>query len=223
MSHMLVFSTAERGADASAFICTRRGPGRDAAWVRVEGELDIATAPRLERTLRRAERRARLVVLDLRELTFIDCSGVYRIADAAIRARRACRRLILVRGPSQVDRLLVLTGVSDFIEIRDLNPGEPVVQVLLQLAHEEQAASNLPRPPRHGQDRFEDDLGPCGSSVARRGATVTAGGAGEARWRRSGCPSNAGPGHQPLGGGSDRTNDELGATIARLADRRVTG
>ena len=86
MSRKLVFNPTASGADTPAFVCTCRDAGRDAVWVRAEGELDIATAPRIERTLRRAELRARLVVLDLRQLTFIDCSGVHRIVDAAIRA-----------------------------------------------------------------------------------------------------------------------------------------
>ncbi len=65
-----------------------------------------ATVPLVEQTLRRAELRSRLVVLDLRELSFIGASGAQVIAYASICARRARRRLILVRGPSQVDRCL---------------------------------------------------------------------------------------------------------------------
>ena len=49
---------------------------------------------RLERTLSRSQ--ARLVVLDLRELTFIDSSGVHAIVSAGIRARKGGRRLVLV-------------------------------------------------------------------------------------------------------------------------------
>ena len=137
---------------------TLPGCGQRVSWISL-------AAPRLERTLRWAELRARLVVLDLRELTFIDCSGVHRIVGAAIRARRVGNRLILVRGPSQVDRVLALTGVSAFIEIRDLEPGEPVVQVLVQLTHEDQAASNLSRPPTNDRDSFEGNLGCVGRTL----------------------------------------------------------
>jgi anti-anti-sigma factor len=107
--------------------------GSDVAWVQVAGELDIATAPAFEQTLRDAELRARLVVVDLRELTFTDSCGLHVISRASIRAQRAGRRLVLVRGPSQTDRLFAL-ATSDVLEIVDLDPGEPVVQVLLQLA-----------------------------------------------------------------------------------------
>ncbi len=110
------------------------------AWVRVTGELDIATVPELKQTLGRAEDRARRVVLDLRELTFMDTSGVHVIVDANVRATSAERQLVLVRGPAQVDRLLALTGARDALEIVDLNPAEPPVQELVHLARQEPAA-----------------------------------------------------------------------------------
>jgi anti-sigma B factor antagonist len=122
------------------FVCTLSEGGLGAARVHVAGELDIATAPMLERTLRSAELRARLVVLDLRELTFVDSCGVRVIVYASLRARRAGRRLVLVRGPAQVQRLLELSGALEAVEIVDLAPGEPTVQVLLQLVHQDQAA-----------------------------------------------------------------------------------
>jgi hypothetical protein len=62
--------------DAEAFICTWREGGPRAAWVHAAGKLGPADGALLERTLRRAEDQARVVVLDLRELTFIDASGV---------------------------------------------------------------------------------------------------------------------------------------------------
>jgi anti-anti-sigma factor len=104
--------------------------------VHVAGELDLATAPQLERTLRSTELQARLVVLDLRDLRFIDCCGVRTVVDASDRARRAGRRLVLLRGPPSIDRVLTLTGCSDQLQIGDLDPGEPPIQVLLQLAED---------------------------------------------------------------------------------------
>jgi len=52
--------------------------------VHVAGALDIATSPELERTLE--ELNARLVVLDMRELGFMDCAGVHTIVAASRRA-----------------------------------------------------------------------------------------------------------------------------------------
>ncbi len=131
MPQTLVFSEFNASRFASAlpvFGCTLRVGGRDAAWIRVAGELDIATAWQLERALREAEIRARRVVLDLRELTFMDTSGVHVIVDAGNRARQSGRRLVLVRGPSHVDCLFALTHTSDAVEIIDLDYVEPSVQ-----------------------------------------------------------------------------------------------
>jgi anti-anti-sigma factor len=72
-----------------AFGCTLTEGGPDAAWVRVAGELDIDTAPQLEQTLRKADVRARLIVIDLREVTFMDCSGLHVILGASMRATAA--------------------------------------------------------------------------------------------------------------------------------------
>jgi anti-sigma B factor antagonist len=107
------------------FACSCTNGGPDAARVYVGGELDIATTPQLERTLSRSQ--ARLVLLDLRELAFIDSCGMHAIIDAGIRARKAGRRLVLVRVPATVDRMLALTGSSDQVEIGDVDPVAPPV------------------------------------------------------------------------------------------------
>jgi anti-anti-sigma factor len=137
MPSPLVFSESIVGpvaAELPGFRCTLRQSGGDAAWVRVIGELDVATAPQLEQTLRKALLRARRVVLDLRELTFMDCAGIRVVVNANSHARQAGAHLVLVRGPSQVDRVFMLTGASDAVEIVDLDPIAPPVQALVKLA-----------------------------------------------------------------------------------------
>lgn len=121
----------------AAFRCTLRDGGTDVALVRVSGELDVATVPQLKQTLRHAEDGALRVVLDLRELTFMDSSGVHAIEDANVRAAVAGRRLVLVRGRSQVDRVLALSGAHDRLDIVDLELAEPAVQALVGLARRE--------------------------------------------------------------------------------------
>jgi anti-sigma B factor antagonist len=120
-----------------AFVCSHTNGGLDAAWVHVAGELDIATTPRLESTLRELHSQALLVVLDLREVEFVDSSGVHAIVDASVRARRAARRLVVVRNPATVDRVFTLTESFHEVDIGDLHPAEPPVQVLLRLAAED--------------------------------------------------------------------------------------
>jgi len=123
------------GADVPAptFVCSHANVGFGAAWVHVAGELDCATAPQLDRSLREAELQTRLVVLDLREVPFMDSSGVHAIVDASVRAREVGCRLVLLRGPPDVDRMFALTGSSDEVEICDVGRGEPVGQALRQL------------------------------------------------------------------------------------------
>jgi anti-sigma B factor antagonist len=118
-------------ADATPrFECSCREGDLDAAWVHVAGDLDMATTPQLERTLRETQVQARLVVLDLRELAFMDCSGVHTIVNASIRARQIGGRLMLLRGRPNVDRVFALTGSSDDLEISDVAPAGPPVQAL---------------------------------------------------------------------------------------------
>ena len=119
-------STSRRAASLlPRFDCTLTDGGLDAAWVRVTGELDLATAPILAQALSQAEERTQRVVLDMRELTFMDSSGVHVILEASHRATTAGRGLVLVRGPAQVDRVLDLTRAADSLEIVDLHPVEP--------------------------------------------------------------------------------------------------
>jgi anti-sigma B factor antagonist len=110
------------------FVCSCTNGGLDAARVHVGGELDIATTPELERAL--DESRARLVVLDLRELAFIDSCGVHAIVRASMRARQDGRRLVLVHVPASVDRLFTLTGSSDQVEFGDVDPVAPPVHAV---------------------------------------------------------------------------------------------
>lgn len=122
------------------FACSWHTAGVNAGWVHVAGELDLATSPQLRQTLVEAQRVAGLLVLDLRELSFIDCSGAHVILDVAEEARRDGDRLLIVRGPAQVDRLLKLTAVSKRVPIVDLAPGEPA-SALLHVARPGSAAA----------------------------------------------------------------------------------
>jgi anti-anti-sigma factor len=97
-----------------AFVCSRTNGGRDATCVHLlAGALDLARTPQLERTLRDSQSHARLVVLDLRELAFMDCCGAHAIVNASISARQLGRRLVLLRGPPNVDRMWSSPGFVD--------------------------------------------------------------------------------------------------------------
>jgi anti-anti-sigma factor len=104
------------------FVCSWHADDSGAAWVQAAGELDLATSPQLRQTLREAQRAFPLVVLDLRELTFMDSSGIHLIMGVASEARSGDNWLLVVRGSAQVERLLTLTGVRAQVLIFDLNP-----------------------------------------------------------------------------------------------------
>jgi len=137
MSHASVVTSSTAVSLRAApprFTCTWKEGGAGAAWVHVTGDLDLATAPLLRRALRDAQLYARVVVLDLRELTFIESTGVHVILDAAAGVRCGDGRLILVRGPTQVDLALTLTDATSQVLIVDLDPAEPPALALLRSA-----------------------------------------------------------------------------------------
>jgi anti-sigma B factor antagonist len=123
-------NTDQISARPPVFGCTATHGGIDAAWVNVVGELDIATAPELERTLRESQELAHLTVLDLRELAFMDCAGVHTIVEASLRGRKEGRRLVLVRGRPDIYRMFTLTGSSAHVDIGDLEPVPPPTHAL---------------------------------------------------------------------------------------------
>jgi anti-anti-sigma factor len=96
----------------------------------VSGELDIATAPQLDHALAGAQADAALVILDLRELQFMDSSGANLIAAASGRARQARGRLLVVRGPVQVEQIFALVGLDRQLELLDHPPAAPSAPVL---------------------------------------------------------------------------------------------
>jgi anti-anti-sigma factor len=64
------------------------------------------------------------VVLDLREVTFIDSSGLRALIMADQRVRAEGRRFVVVRGPDRVNQVLEMTGVAERIELVDEPPSD---------------------------------------------------------------------------------------------------
>jgi anti-anti-sigma factor len=90
---------------------------REGVLLALRGELDLATVPLLEDALQSAEHSHELVVVDLRDLTFLDSTGLHVLISAEQRARRSGGRLVLVQGPPQVRRLLELTGAIEQLQV----------------------------------------------------------------------------------------------------------
>src|SRR5947209_5421240 len=83
------------------------------------GELDMATVPRLRAALDSVSRDATRLVLDLRELEFIDTSGMRLILELNERARRDGLDLALVPGHDAVQRLFEIAGVAGELPFGD--------------------------------------------------------------------------------------------------------
>lgn len=90
-------------------------PGRlDAV---VSGELDLSTVTELKAGLEHSTDAPRMLVVDLREVTFLDSSGLRLLLGLDERQRAAGGRLVLVQGGRRVARVFELTGAGQQLEM----------------------------------------------------------------------------------------------------------
>jgi anti-anti-sigma factor len=84
------------------------------------GELDVDSVPLLERA---AERHrvagASCLTLDLRELAFIDSTGLAAVVLVSRICERDGRAFHIVPGPRAVQRLFEVTGLADVLPFRE--------------------------------------------------------------------------------------------------------
>lgn len=92
----------------------------EARVLRLAGELDLAGVDLFERMVE-TELGAGpgTVALDLRELTFMDSSGLRALVMADRRVKGAGGHLVVVRPAGSVERVLALTDVSERLELVD--------------------------------------------------------------------------------------------------------
>src|SRR5947209_7457457 len=96
-----------------------RAERRDgAAVVVLGGELDLAAVDALHAVLARPEAQGDTLVFDLRDVTFIDSSGLSVIVASHQRQRSSQGRFaVVVASPSAVQRLFELCGLTDTLTI----------------------------------------------------------------------------------------------------------
>jgi len=81
--------------------------------VHLKGELDIATRDEFLAALAEAESAAApLVVIDMRELRFIDFTGIRALLSAVDRAHANRHRVVFTEGSAAVERTLALAEVQ---------------------------------------------------------------------------------------------------------------
>jgi len=94
------------------------------ALISLTGELDLSGAPPLEEEIGRLSEQdgVRRVVLDLRELEFMDSSGLRTVALGARSLRAVGREIVLVRGRDVVQRVFSITRMDEYLTFVD-DPG----------------------------------------------------------------------------------------------------
>jgi anti-sigma B factor antagonist len=86
---------------------------RGVATVKFAGELDMATVPDAEDALRDAlTAGCHRIVIDLRELDFMDSTGITLLVRWDLGARNDGYNLALIPGGDHIQRLLALTGLD---------------------------------------------------------------------------------------------------------------
>lgn len=89
------------------------------------GELDIATAPEFEQAISQATAEPDSeLVLDLRQLTFMDSTGLRTLAQTNAQADADGFELSIVRGPRQIERVLEISGLGALLPLVDAPPEE---------------------------------------------------------------------------------------------------
>jgi anti-anti-sigma factor len=86
----------------------------DVLVLSLTGELDMATAPELEEAIERAQGGSQIVV-DLRELTFIDSTGIRALIQVYTAGQNGHSTVSFIRGRHRVQRVLQLAGVQEFL------------------------------------------------------------------------------------------------------------
>ena len=92
---------------------TRNGVAR----IALSGKLDVASVPVLKEPLTRFEDDGvSAIMLDLRDLTFIDSAGLHAFLQARTRAKANGHRLVFIRARAQTRRIFELTGTQFLID-----------------------------------------------------------------------------------------------------------
>jgi stage II sporulation protein AA (anti-sigma F factor antagonist) len=86
--------------------------GPDGVVLRLDGELDAATAAQLEHSLASLQTRASVLVLDLHALRFVDSLGLNMLFRAREWALARSMTLRVVRAPVHVQRLIALAALD---------------------------------------------------------------------------------------------------------------
>jgi anti-anti-sigma factor len=108
----------DRAIPGSEFSVAVHAEG-SAQVVVVRGEVDLATADVLRGEVQSAAARSETLVLDLREVAFMDTQGLAVVIEAQQAAADEGRRFVIARAPDRVHRLFDMIGLTPRLTIVD--------------------------------------------------------------------------------------------------------
>lgn len=91
----------------------------EAHTVALSGEADLLGAPSIEAAVADAASEAQRLILDLRNLTFIDSSGLRALVRGHERCGTLGVELRVIPGPKNVQRLFELSGMNEILPFCD--------------------------------------------------------------------------------------------------------
>jgi anti-anti-sigma factor len=97
--------------DAGSFQITTEREG-EVARLHLAGELDLARVAQLDQAVREAWGDSGRIEIDLRDLSFIDSSGLRALMDIHNVAESDGLSYALIQGPPEVHRTFELTGLA---------------------------------------------------------------------------------------------------------------
>ena len=110
-----MLQTQEGAPVVSMDLSTRESDGQ--AVVALRGELEVADAASVAAALVAVAARARVVIIDLACLEFIDSSGIAALVLARLQARRAGGDLLLAAPQGQVLRVLAVIRLAEVFSV----------------------------------------------------------------------------------------------------------
>jgi anti-sigma B factor antagonist len=87
--------------------------------VDVAGDIDMATSPNFRKALLDSLKKASRLIVNLKEVQYVDSSGIASLVEVLKAAQGTGRRLVLVGLNDAVREVLRLTRLSKIFEIRD--------------------------------------------------------------------------------------------------------
>ena len=93
--------------------------------VSLQGELDVASAPELVHALEKLRRSDTWFELDLRDLHFMDSTGLRAVIRVSKQVSSQGRTLRIIRGNETVHRVFELTGADAMVEFVEPEKPDP--------------------------------------------------------------------------------------------------